>query len=160
MEKLPENDYQILHLTNDFYSAYPNPPFVEILEKNRRAYSCLIFQSHYDYFICVPFRSEIPHKYAYRFKGTKRSIMHKSGLDYTKIVIVNKNNYIGTTDAIIDKDEFNETMIHLEQIKKEALDFVEGYINHHKGTSPLDPNEFKRRYAYSPLQYFHAELGI
>jgi len=94
MEKLPENDYRILQLTNDFYNDYPNPPFVEILKKNKRAYNCLIFQSHCHYFICVPFRSEITHKYAYKFKGTKRSMMHKSGLDYSKIFFKNSRQTI------------------------------------------------------------------
>ena len=51
---LPENDYQILKLTDVFYQAYPNPPYKEILKKNQRAYNCLLFQSHYDYFICIP----------------------------------------------------------------------------------------------------------
>ena len=59
---LQENDYQILKLTNAFYSAYPNPPYTEILKNNQRAYNCLLFQSHYDYFICIPYRSEITHK--------------------------------------------------------------------------------------------------
>ena len=30
---LPENDYQILKLTDAFYKAYPNPPYTEILKK-------------------------------------------------------------------------------------------------------------------------------
>ena len=30
-------------------------------------------------------------------------------------------------------DEFNETMVNLERIKKEALDFVEDYVAHMKG---------------------------
>ena len=62
---LPESDYQILKLTNAFYRAYPNPPYTEILKKDQRAYNCLLFQSHYDYFICIPYRSEITHKYAF-----------------------------------------------------------------------------------------------
>ena len=36
---LPENDYQILKLTDAFYKTYPNPPHIEILKKNQRAYS-------------------------------------------------------------------------------------------------------------------------
>ena len=36
---LPENDYQILKLTDDFYNTYPNPPYIEILKKKQRAYS-------------------------------------------------------------------------------------------------------------------------
>lgn len=158
--KLPENDYQILKLTDAFYRAYPNPPCREILKKQQRAYNCLLFQSHYGYFICVPYRSEIHHKYAYHFKTTSRSKLHKSGLDYTKIVIVNKSEYIDEKNAIIDKDEFNETMMHLDKIKAEALQFVEDYINHHKKVAVLHEREYYRRYAFSTLQYFHKELGI
>ena len=44
---LPDNDYQILRLTDAFYNAYPNPPYIEILKKKKRAYNCLLFQTHY-----------------------------------------------------------------------------------------------------------------
>ena len=157
---LPENDYQILKLTDVFYQAYPNPPYKEILKKNQRAYNCLLFQSHYDYFICIPYRSEINHKYAFHFSNTVRSRAHKSGLDYSKIVIIDKTEYIDSVNAIIDKDEFNETMVNLERIKKEALEFVEDYIFHMNGIKKLHKREFDRRYTFSPLQYFHNELRI
>lgn len=130
------------------------------MKKEKRAYNCLLFQSHYDYLICIPYRSEINHSYAYRFKKSARSRAHKSGLDYSKIVIISKLEYIDSIDAIIDKDEFKETMINLEIIKKEALNFVEEYVNHVNGTRPLHPDEFRRRYCFSPLKYFHKELGI
>lgn len=107
---LPENDYQILKLTDEFYRDYPNPPYQEILKKRQRAYNCLLFQTHYGYFICIPYRSEIHHKYAFHFSSTIRSRKHKSGLDYSKIVIINTTRYIESVDTIIDKDEFNETM--------------------------------------------------
>lgn len=157
---LPENDYQILKLTDDFYSAYPNPPYFEIMQKKQRAYNCLLFQSHYEYFICIPYRSEINHKYAYHFKNTTRSRVHRSGLDYSKILIINKTDYIDSNDAIIDKDEFNETMVNLEKIKKEALNYVEDYVAHVSGVRSLHPKEFARRYDYSTLKYFHKELRI
>ncbi len=57
-------------------------------------------------------------------------------------------------------DEFNETMVNLERIKKEALDFVEDYVAHMKGSRKLHKREFERRYSFSPLKYFHNELGI
>lgn len=53
---LPQNDYQILRLTEHFYNAYPDPPYREVLKKNQRAYNCLLFQTHYDFFICIPYR--------------------------------------------------------------------------------------------------------
>ena len=154
----PENDYQILKLTDTFYKAYPNLPYTEILKKNQRAYNCLLFQSHYDYFICIPYRSEITHKYAYHFTSTERAKLHKSGLDYSKIVIIEKLEYIDSVGAIIDKDEFNETVINLEKIKKEALKFVEDYISHILGIKVMHSREFHRRYSYSPLKYFHEAL--
>lgn len=157
---LPESDYQILKLTDVFYREYPNPLYNEILKKNNRAYNCLLFQSHYDYFVCIPYRSEISHKYAFHFTNTTRSKEHKSGLDYSKIVIITKTDYIDSVDAIIDKDEFKETMVNLKQIKKEALDFVEDYVLHMKGIKMLHEREFERRYGFSSLKYFHRELGI
>lgn len=89
-----------------------------------------------------------------------RSRSHKSGLDYTKIVIIAKSEYIDNQDALVDQDEYNETMINLKRIKKEAMKFVEDYVNHMKGTKLLHQREFCRRYSYSPLKYFHSELGI
>ena len=81
-------------------------------------------------------------------------------MDYSKIVIIEKSEYIDSTDAIIDKDEFNETMVNLGRIKKESLNFVEDYIAHMKGEKPLHKKEFDRGYGFSPLKYFHKEFGI
>ena len=101
--RLPENDYQILRLTDSFYNEYTDPPYKEILKKRKRAYNCLLFQTHYDYFICIPYRSEITHQFAYLFRKSNRLKQHKSGLDYTKILIINKTKYIDNKDAIVDK---------------------------------------------------------
>lgn len=119
-----KNSYRISKLTDLFYDDYPNPPYEEIMQKRQRAYNCLLFEMKYDYFICVPFRTEITHSYAYHFKKSKRSLKHKSGLDYTKIVIIRKKEYMDNKEALIDDDEFNETMINLERIRREALTFV------------------------------------
>lgn len=157
---LPDSDDQILKLTDCFYRAYPDPPYREIMKKHGRAYACLLFQTHYDYYICIPYRTEISHPYAYHFKKSIRSRKHQSGLDYSKIIIINKNEYIDSVDAVVDKDEFNETMIHLDTIKREALAYVEDYVKYKKQEIKLHPREFARRYQYSTLPYFHRELGI
>lgn len=93
-------------------------------------------------------------------KKSKRSQVHKSGLDYAKIVILSDTKYIDTKDTLIDKDEYNETMIYLEKIKSESLKYVEDYIAHIKRQNVLYSREFKRRYEFSSLNYFHAEMGI
>ena len=95
------------------------------------------------------------------FKNSIRSKRAKSGLDYSKIVIVADNNYIGQTDAIVDKDEYNETRNNIEYIKNDAQEYVDDYVNYLSGNSTkYDKKEFERIYQYSTLQYFHKELGI
>jgi hypothetical protein len=154
-------DYQILNLTKSFYSNYPDPPYKEIVRKDARPYNCLLVQSHYDYFICIPYRSHINHKFAYRFKNSIRSKKSKSGLDYSKIIIVKDTQYIGNTDAIVDKDEYNETRDNIEYIRNDAIRYVDDYVEHILGlSSKYDETEFNRIYRYSTLQYFHKELGI
>ncbi|MCI8353768.1 MAG: hypothetical protein HFI47_01605 [Lachnospiraceae bacterium] len=154
-------DYQVLNLTDKFYTDYPDPPYKEIVRKNNRPYSCLLVQSRYGYFICIPYRSHINHKYAFKFKNSIRSKRTKSGLDYSKIVIIRKSEYIGTIDAMVDKDEFNETRDHIEYIKNDAQRYIDNYVNSVLGKSEkYDKKEFERVYKYSTLHYFHNELEI
>lgn len=154
-------DYQVLNLTDKFYFDYPDPPYKEILRKNSRPYNCLLVQSHYGYFICIPYRSHINHKYAFRFKKSIRSKKTNSGLDYSKIVIIQKSEYMGAAEAIVDKDEFNETRDNIEYIKKDAQKYIDNYVNYLMGkNTKYDKKEFERIYMYSTLQYFHSELEI
>ena len=154
-------DYQVLNLTNKFYADYPNPPYKEILRKNSRPYNCLLVQSRYGYFICIPYRSHINHKYAFKFKNSIRSKRTNSGLDYSKILIIRKSEYIGSTDAIVDKDEFNETRDNIVYIKSDAQKYIDNYVDGLLGKpTKFDKKKFKRVYEYSTLQYFHYELGI
>lgn len=154
-------DYQVLNLTQQFYNDYPDPPYKEIVRKTNRPYNCLLIQSHYSYFICIPYRSHINHRYAYRFKNSVRSQRAKSGLDYSKIVIVKDSRYIGSQNAVIDKDEYNETRDNIEYIKADAQKYIDEYVDYVLGRPiKYDPREARRIYQYSTLQYFHKELGI
>lgn len=154
-------DYQILNLTQQFYVDYPDPPYKEILRKDNRPYNCLLLQSNYGYYICIPYRSYINHKYAYMFKNSIRSQRTRSGLDYSKIVIIADDKYVGITDAVVDQDEYNETRNNIEYIKNDARKYVDNYVDYLIGKSTkYDKKEFARTYGYSTLQYFHKELGI
>ena len=79
-------------------------------------------------------------------KHSIRSKRTNSELDYSKILIIRKSEYIGSTDAIVDKDEFNETR------DKYIDNYVDGLLG--KATK-FDKKKFKRVYEYSTLQYFH-----
>ena len=153
-------DNQVLRLTPKFYTDYPQSECPEMLDKSDRPYNCLLIQTHYDYFICVPYRSEMQHNYGYKFRNSIRSRHHSSGLDYTKIIIVSNNEYIDTTTALVDNDEYIETMQNLPKIVREAQAFVDDYIAHCKEEVVLHPSEFRRRYSFSTLKYFHKELQI
>ena len=61
-----EFDYQILQLTDKFYSQYTYEKYPELLLKDKRSYNCLLIDLHYDYFICVPYRTEIHHNNDWR----------------------------------------------------------------------------------------------
>lgn len=154
-------DYQVLNLTEQFYEDYPNPPYEEIVRKDARPYNCLLIQSHYGYFICILYRSHVNHKYAYKFKNSKRSIRNKSGLDYTKIVIVQNSDYLGTVDAVVDSDEYKETRDNIEYIKNDAQEYIDNYVDHIlNGARKYDQKEFERIYGFSTLRYFHNELNL
>lgn len=150
---------EVLRLSQKFYKDYPKSKFPEILEKDARAYACLLIDIK-EYTICIPYRTNIPHQNAFHFKNSQRSQNNDSGLDYSKMVITKNNEYIENVPAVIDKDEYNETMIHIEKIITDALEYISTYCNHIKGDKVLHHREFSRKYGYSTLSYFHDELNL
>lgn len=152
-------DYEIYTLSDIFYDVYNAEEYPEILNKEDRPYSCLLIETIWDFFICIPYRTDIRHRQAYKFKNTSRSKYHESGLDYSKMVIIKEPEYIGEK-TIIDQDEFNETRDNIDIIVNDAMEYLEEYIKHHKGDAVLATAMYERKYKYSSLQYFHEELNI
>lgn len=97
---LPECDFQILKLSHLFYKTYTQAEYKEIMLKQGRAY---------------------------HFRYSKRAEKHKSGLDYSKIVIINDSNYLEFKGALIDDDEFSETMKNLE-CTNSRLSVIKNYL--------------------------------
>lgn len=157
---MKEYTYQILNLTDKFYKNYSSEQYHELLQKNKRAYNCLLIETHYDYYICIPFRTEITHKFAYKFKDSVRSKEHNSGLDYTKMIIVNNPEYLSSKEAVVDRDEYIEVVKNIDEIVEQVLDYLEEYINWFHDKSELSKKKYVKRYKYSTLKYFHKELGI
>ena len=158
---LSEYDHQVLKLTQKFYNDYPNPPYAEIESKISRRYNCLIVQSHYDYYICIPFRSRVKHKYAFHFKNSARSRLGRSALDYSKVIIVNNPDYIDSKQGVVDSDEYSEMMRNMNRIVWEILKYVDDYVAYcNKSEGCISDEEFGRRYRYSTLKYFNDILGV
>lgn len=158
-EKVMGAVFQILKLSRQFFDAYPHDQYPELMEKENRPYNCLLVEMN-TYFICVPFRTEMNHNNGYHFSGSQRSVHHKSGLDYSKAVIVTNDEYISNAPGIVDKDEYNECVQNMEKITNAVTAYVLDYIEHRKGEKLLHEREFHRRYQYSTLKYFEKELGI
>lgn len=154
-----EYDVEVLRLSKKFYINYPPSKYPELLEKQARAYTCLLVEFH-DYFICIPYRTNVLHSNAYHFKNSQRSKTNRSGLDYSKIAIIKDSSYIENVPAVIDKDEYNETMINIEKIVSDAIGYVDTYIAHIKGEKVLHERDYGRKYGYSTLPYFHDVLEL
>ncbi len=156
-----EYDSNLYLLSSKFIQDYPVDTYPEIMYKQGRPYTCLLIDTHDDFFICVPFRSNISHNNAFLFTDTARSRSSRSGLDYSKIIIIKNPDYIdSSTPAIVDQDEYLEMMRNLPKIVQEATDYVDTYINHINGTAPIHPRQFERKYQFSTLPYFHNIMKI
>lgn len=147
--------YQIYRLSAQFAKDYPSSQYPELLHKNNRPYTCLLIETKEDYFICVPFRSDINHNNAYLFKNSVRSRSKKSGLDYSKIVIIKDNSYLDNGSAVVDADEYAEMVTNINKIVNDVNNYVTTYIDHIKGVHVLHPRQYNRLYKYSSLPYFN-----
>lgn len=96
------HDYEIKKLSEQFYKDYPHDQYQEILTKERRSYDVVLFEIDYlaDCYVCVPFRTEMKYNNDYKFKFSDRSKKHQSELDFSKLVIVSKDDYIGESETI------------------------------------------------------------
>ncbi len=156
-----EYDSDIYRLSKKFIQDYPISEFPETMYKLARPYTCLLIDTHDDFLICVPFRSDIHHNNAYLFTSTERSRRSRSGLDYSKIIIIQDPAYIdSSTPAVVDHDEYTEMIRNLPKIIQEVNNYVDTYINHINGSAPIHLKQFERKYRFSTLPYFHAIMGI
>ena len=152
----------VYSLSQEFYSKYTKPPYNEILDKPARPYCCIVVDCGRDYLICIPYRSNIKHKYAYMFRNSERSKRTNSGLDYSKIVIISKNDQhtFLSSNAVVDRDEYTETFRNINTIISDAAQYVDDFVAHNNGTKALHIREYERRYKLSTLKYFSNELGL
>ena len=145
----------IYSLTSQFYTDYPRSQYPEIAVKQGRPYSCLLIEYIDDIFICIPFRSHVRHKYAYHFRNSVRAQQCQSGLDYTKTVLIRDSSYLNSvTPAVVDQDEYRETMQNLSRIAQEVYTYISDYKDDLNGVKKLHPKEWQRRYGMSTLPYF------
>ena len=149
------NVFDIYRLSTKFYKDYPKKQFPEILVKQERPYNCIVFEIHKDYYVCIPYRTNIRHRNAYHFKSSVRSRKNHSGLDYTKLVVINDVEYLDKSpDPIVDHDEYLETVRNIKKIENEVLQYLDTYCQHHNKQKILHPREYNSNYGFTTLDYF------
>lgn len=146
---------ELRYLSPAFYSKYNNYP--EIMSKGEtRPYIILIIEIENNKF-AIPIRTNL-HKTKDCYESNPDT---NSGLDYTKAVVITREDYIDTTRyPEIEHKEFNYIKFKEREIKIAFTKFVQDYkkdvIRHAKNPSiPENP-----RFKYCTLQYFKKELGI
>ena len=78
-------------------------------------------------------------------------------LDYTKSVLIKSDQYLDTT-ALVDQDEYRETIVNLSRIAQEVVSYVSDYKDDLNHVKRLHPREWQRRYGKSTLPYFDTFL--
>jgi protein AbiQ len=129
----------------------------EVLDKNKHGQWSDNKTRGYGIVICeysglnfgIPLRSNINHKHCFK-------TIENKGLDFTKAVLLTKEEYVSKNSFIIPAEEHTKIVDSAHHIKKKFSKYVEGYV---KGVSKSDNNILKN-YQYSTLQNYHKYLGI
>lgn len=150
------SNYKICKLTKHFHNDFPSKKYPEMLIKPNRPYLCLIVKLHENTYLCIPYRSDIKHKNSYLFKNSHRSKKSSSGLDYSKMLILNNLDYLSY--GIIDNDEHKETMQNINIITKKVIRYIKTYKDHISNIKPLSYQAYNRHYKFSTLPYFDSVI--
>lgn len=154
-EVMMKKIYSLNYLSTDFYDKYDSKNYPEIEHKASRPYLVMLIKIGTNTY-AIPFRTNIRHRYCYKFKTSDRNTQSITGLDYTKAVIINDMKYIGNK-ATIDNKEFVELNNKYFFIVKQFKKYVDGYRRYING----ELNTFEqRKYQFSTLKYFHKEMNI
>ena len=98
----------------------------------------------------IPLRTNIRHSYCYKFKTSDRETESSTGIDFSKAVVISKDNYLGEETDINDKEylELQEKAFFIiNKFKKYVFDYISFKKN--------GGNEYiARRYKFSRLKYF------
>jgi protein AbiQ len=129
----------------------------EILNKEERPYYVLLLELD-GLTYAIPLRSHITHPYCFI---ADNSVGQKSGLDYSKaVVITDTARYIDPTPITIRQHEYNVYKQREYLIKKQFSSYVASYkkeIRRHMKNPKLPVSALCR---YASLKYFHHELGL
>nr|WP_238828253.1 hypothetical protein [Edwardsiella piscicida]ATV90668.1 hypothetical protein [Edwardsiella piscicida] len=152
--KMKKQDYiQLRTLSDQFY--IDNKGLQEALDGSNdgkvRGYGIVVIDINGLVF-GIPLRSNLNHKFGF---VSERSGGVKKGLDYTKALLIKKEEYVSRAYKI-PAAEFAQINDNKEKIQEDFNKFVNKYIEAHNKN---DAN-ILRDYRYSTLKNYHNELGL
>lgn len=162
LNNLLDCDFQVYKLSSSFFNIYNSNDYPEIEVKHNRPVNVLIVETHEDYLIGIPYRTRIRHNNALIFKNSRRSrkINNRSGLDYSKLLIIRDLTYLDKP-TVIDNDEYRETVKNKIKIANDISKYIRDYISYiNNDENKISSDRFNDLYKYSTIKYFHNELGI
>ncbi len=146
---------ELRYLSPLFYQKYKDCS--EIMSKGETRPYVIIIVEVENHKFAIPIRTHL-HKTKDCYESNPKT---NSGLDYTKAVVITKNEYIDSSRfPEIEHKEFNYIKFKEKEIKLAFAKFVSDYkkdvIRHLKNLKiPANP-----RFQYCTLQYFKKELGL
>lgn len=151
---MSKQDYiQLRTLTDQFYAD--NKGLQEALDGSNdgkvRGYGIVVIDLNGLVF-GIPLRSHLNHKFGF---VSERSEGVKKGLDYTKALLIKKEEYVSRAYKI-PTPEFTHINDKKEKIQEDFNKFVNRYI---EANVKKDEN-ILRNYRYSTLKNYHKELGL
>ena len=149
--------YEIRLLSNEFYTDFTLSMYPEMEDKQCRPFLVLIIKIEDNKF-AIPFRTNVKHKYCYKFLNTNRNTTSSTALDFSKAVVINDDKYLGSS-ATIDRKEYLELENKTMFIIKKFITFILKYKKIMKNPS-INRYEYELLSKYSTLKYFHQELGL
>ena len=148
--------YSIKYLSDYFAYKYPESEYPEFEHKINRPYVVLVLKIDGHTF-AIPFRTNMNHKYGYKFIHSGRDTKTCTGLDFTKVVLVDDEKLLGD-DAIIDNKEYLVLSKKHYFIRKKFIRYYDNYKKYLNG----ELNEYykSKPYIFSTLNYYKKELRL
>lgn len=153
-----------------FYTE--NAHLVEVMDKDRatggwaedktRGYGIVVIDMQSLRF-GIPLRSNIPrgNKHSFitkQFRDTRKGVEVRKGLDFTKAVLLVRDDYVSNVTFQIPVDELKILRDNEYIIGQKFEKYVVQYVEHTK--SGTRASMLAREYGYSTLKNYHPELGI
>ena len=137
-------------LSDSFYEDYKDCR--EILLKDNRPYTQVVLEVS-NILFAIPLRTHIPHINAYFTDKIK-----KCGLDFSKAVIIQKDEYINRENkAKVNKEEYKFLLGKDFEVKMGMLRYINEYK---KAKANLNIPRNKTLCEYSTLQYYEKYINL